>query len=123
MITKNKITINAIINFVHEAIHHNMEVYIPSFRCYKYAFNIDTAKDSIKLFIDDKENKIIISSGDKGHISVDISISARDIIDLEALVLDIKEYNEEKALNCFNNFFNNLVEKPTNIDDLNDDED
>ena len=120
-LTKNKITINDIINFIHEAMRRNMVVFIPTFSCYNYTFAIDKGKDLIEFFIGNE--KIIITSTDKGYISVNVNINERDSIDLETLILDINEYNEEKVLNNFNNFFNDIVEKPTNIDDLNDDED
>ena len=122
-LTKNKITISAIINFIHEAMRRNMEVFIPTFSCYNYVFAIDKGEDLIQFFIDNEKGKIIITSTDKGYISVNININERDSIDLQTLILDINEYNEEKVLNNFNNFFNDIVEKPTNIDDLNDDED
>ena len=122
-LTKNKITINAIINFIHEAMRRNMIVFIPSFSCYNYSFAVDKGKDLIKFFVDDENGIIAISSIDRGYISVNININERDSIDLKTLALDIKEYNEEKVLNSFNNFFNDIAEKPTNIDDLNDDED
>lgn len=118
-LTKNKITINAIINFIHEAMRRNMVVFTP----YNYCFVVDKGKDLIKFFVDDENGIIDISSIDKGYISINININERDSIDLKTLVLDIKEYNEEKVLNSFNNFFNDIAEKPTNIDDLNDDED
>ena len=122
-LTKNKITINAIINFIHEAMRRNMIVFIPTFSCYKYTFAVDKGRDLIQFFIDNEEGIIAISSNDKGYTSINININERDSIDLNTLELDIKEYNEEKVLNNFNNFFNDIVEKPTNIDDLNDDED
>ena len=126
-LTKNKITISTIINFIREAMRRNMIVFIPTFiptfSCYKYTFAVDKGRDFIQFYINNEEGIIAITSNDKGYTSINININERDSINLDTLELDIKEYNEEKVLNNFNNFFNDIVEKPTNIDDLNDDED
>lgn len=124
-LTKNKITINSIIEFVHNAMHHNMRV-IKNFYDFEdsqeWHFYVDNGKNYIKYIIKKtiKGDSIIIESH-TGTLVLDITLSDRDILDLNALSLDIKEYGEDKALSEFNNFFSNIEEKPTNIDDLDED--
>lgn len=120
-LTKNKITINSIINFVHEAMHHNMNIIATSDKIH-YAISIDKEEDTIKFYITEKFINISALWNGSLHID-DINLTKRDVIDLETLMEDIKEYRENRIMSFFNNFYSNLEEKPTNIDDLdNDDE-
>lgn len=127
-IIKNKITINNIIEFVHKAMHSNKCV---KSICYnsdiiKWVFTVNDLDftKNIEFEIVQTDNKLYIY-GDRGKATLEVTIhlTERDIIDLNVLHLDIKEYRENKALELFNNFFSNESEIPTNIDDLdNDDE-
>lgn len=125
-LTKNKITINSIIEFVHNAMHHNMGV-SKDFYDFKdsqeWYFYVDNGKDYIRHIIkkNPKRDSITIESHD-GTLVLDITLSDRDVLDLNTLNLDIKEYNEEKALSILNNFFTDVEDKPTSVDDLNDDD-
>lgn len=118
ILTKNKITINIIIEFVHKAMVFNLPVY--SRYGADYGFDIENGENMLTILI--KLNKIEIFTEQNGFIVVQNSLTDRDKLDLEALKLDIKEYNEEKALNIFNNFFADTIDKPTSVDDLNDDD-
>ena len=124
-LTKNKITINSIIEFVHNAMHYNMRVNIDFYDfedSQEWYFYIDNGKDYIRHIIKKtfKGDSIMIESH-TGTLFLDITLSERDVLDLKTLSLDIKEYGEDKALSEFNNFFSNIEEKPTNIDDLDED--
>ena len=125
-LTKNKITINSIIEFVHNAMHHNMYVskdFYDFEDSQEWHFYVDNGKDYIRHTIkkNPKKDSIIIESHD-GTLVLDTTLSDRDILDLNTLNLDIKEYNEEKALSILNNFFTDVEDKPTSVDDLNDDD-
>ena len=124
-LTKNKITINSIIEFVHNAMHHNMYVskeFYDFEDSQEWYFYINNGKDYIRHIIKktSKKDSIMIKSH-TGTLVLNITLSDRDILDLNTLSLDIKEYREDKALSEFNNFFSNIEEKPTNIDDLDED--
>lgn len=122
MITKNKISINNIIEFIHTAMNNNLMVFISRFITftYKYEFNVINNNVQINFLIND--DYIIISTYNQGYLQIDNHLSERDKLDLEALKLDIKEYNEEKAINLFNDFFNCIPQTPASIDNLDDDD-
>ena len=124
-LTKNKITINSIIEFVHNAMHYNMHVSKDFYHfedSQEWYFYVDNDKNYIRYIIKKtiKGDSIIIESH-TGTLVLNTTLSDRDVLDLNALNLDIKEYGEDKALSEFNNFFSNIEEKPTNIDDLDED--
>ena len=120
MITKNKISINNIIEFIHTAMNNNVEVFTSRFITYTYGFDVMNDDIQIRFLIDD--NSIVISTHDSGYLHIDNHLTERDKLDLEALKLDIKEYNEDKAINLFNDFFNFIPKTPVNIDNLDDDD-
>ena len=120
MITKSKITINNIIEFIHTAMNNNLEVYISGFITYKHEFTVVNDDTQIRFLISD--NNIVISTSDGGYININNNLTDRDKLDIEALKLDIKEYNEDKAINLFNDFFSYVPQTPVNIDNLDDDD-
>ena len=120
MITKSKITISNIIEFIHTAMNNNLEVSVSGFITYKYGFDVINNDIQIRFLIN--EDCIVISTYEQGHLHIDTNLTERDKLDLEALKLDIKEYNEEKAINLFNDFFNYVPKTPVNIDNLDDDD-
>ena len=125
-LTKSKITINSIIEFVHNAMHCNMYIsedfYDFEEEGKEWNFYIDNGKEYIRHIIkkNSKGDSIIIESH-TGTLVLNTTLSERDIIDLNTLSLDIKEYGEDRALSEFNNFFSNIEDRPTNIDDLDED--
>lgn len=119
MITKSKITINNIIEFIHTAMNKNLDI-TEEFTPYKYGFTIINDDTKIHFFIDD--DSIAISTSDHGYVNIEYQLTERDKLDLEALKLDVKEYNEEKALNLFADFFNYIPQTPASIDNLDDDD-
>lgn len=117
--TKNKISIKDIIDFVHKAMVCGFSVYNRYGSA--YAFDVENTEENSITFII-KPTKIEIYSNNDGFLVVDNPMSDREEVDLKALQIDIKEYNEEKALNTFNNFFADTADKPININDLNDED-
>ena len=120
MIMKSKITISNIIEFIHTAMNNNLEVSVSGFITYKYGFDVINNDIQIRFLIDD--NCIVISTYEQGYLHIDTNLTERDKLDLEALKLDITEYNEEKAINLFNDFFNYVPQTPASIDNLDDDD-
>lgn len=120
MITKSKITISNIIEFIHNAMNNNLEVSTSGFITYKYGFNVINDDIQIRFLMDD--DCIVISTYDQGYLHIDNHLTERDKLDLEALKLDIKEYNEDKAINLFNDFFSTIPPVPASIDNLDDDD-
>ena len=120
MITKNKITINSIIKFIHTAMNKDLMITEPMFITYKYGFSVTNDDTKIRFLIDD--DTIVISTSEDGYVQIDNHLTERDKLDIEALKLDVKEYNEEKAINLFNDFFNFIPQTPASIDNLDDDD-
>jgi hypothetical protein len=58
----------------------------------------------------------------KGRLFEKHSVTDRDKLELQALALSIKEYNEDMAISEFNEFISDKKEKVTDIDNLDDDE-
>lgn len=129
MITKNKITINSIIEFVHKAMNNNCDISVNEFPLLKLnvagsgnhlEFNIRHDDTDITFIISNED--ISIYGYDKGYVRVSNQLSERDKIDLNTLKLDVEEYNEDKAINLFNDFFNTIPPVPASIDNLDDDD-
>ena len=68
-------------------------------------------------------NRIIINTP-KGHKSIDYKMTDRENLEIRAMFLSVKEYNEDMAISEFNEFISNKeVNEIKNINDLdNDDE-
>lgn len=59
----------------------------------------------------------------KGYIHIDYILTDRENLELQALCLSIKEYQEDMAISEFNEFISDKENKPKDINDLdNDDE-
>ena len=127
-ITKNKITLHTIIGFIRTAIHK--KCYVSGYKSYYYSNNKEISyyyftinNEDKSMIFEIKENGEIYISNYNGEITITFNLSERDILDLEALVIDIKEYRENVCLNIFNNFFSDVEDKPTSLNDLDDDDD
>ena len=119
MITKNKITISNIIEFIHTAMGKNLDVEVSEFpkgTCCRVSY------DDINIYFYIVDEYFTINGYDKGYLRIPYKLTDRDKIDLQTLALDIKEYNEDKAINLFNDFFNYVPQTPASIDNLDDDD-
>ena len=85
----------------------------------KYYFFIIEGGFEFFIYLD---NSISIHTK-KGHLFEKYSITDRDDLELKALILSIKEYNEDIAISEFNNFISNQENKPKDINDLDNDDD
>ena len=54
----------------------------------------------------------------KGYMEKTLDLTKRDLLELDAMLLSIEEYNEDIALMEFNNFFKEEDTKIVNINDL-----
>ena len=92
--------------------------------CYHnyYHISIKTTKDSFyKVFdITICKDNICIESP-TGFVKIENKLSERDELEIRAIILSIKEYNEDMAISEFENFFRK-DDKPTTIDNLDDDD-
>lgn len=83
-----------------------------------YNFNIE---HKVCITFNVWDNSLRIAT-EHGHLKVTYELSKRDELELDALILSVEEYKEDMAMSEFNSFFNE-IDKPTDINDLdNDDE-
>jgi hypothetical protein len=74
-----------------------------------------------QIYIYISKEGISISTSN-GYIHIDHSLTDREELEIQALILSIKEYNEDMAISEFNEFISNKENKPKDIDDLDNDE-
>lgn len=96
-----------------------------------YESEIGSCLYDFNIYINNKEgiqitifNNYIIINTPKGHKSIDYKITDRENLEIRAMFLSVKEYNEDMAISEFNEFISNKeVNEIKNINDLdNDDE-
>ena len=68
------------------------------------------------------DSKRIILDSPKGKLSVDYTINDRENLELQSLVLSIREYQENMAISELEEFISEKVETITDINSLDDDE-
>ena len=83
-----------------------------------YSFSIEGGSE---FFIDLDSDNISIHTK-KGYLFEKYSITDREDLELKALVLSIKEYNEDIAISELEEFISDKKEEITNINDLDNDE-
>ena len=57
-----------------------------------------------------------------GYVRIDHSITEREELEIQALMLSIKEYNEDMAISEFEEFISDKKEEITDINNLDDDD-
>ena len=119
MITKSKITISSIIEFIHTAMGKNLDVEVSEL---PKGTDYHVSHDDIDIYFYVTDEYFNINGYDRGYLHIPYKLTDRDKIDIQALNLDIKEYNEDKAINLFNDFFNFIPQTPASIDNLDDDD-
>jgi len=78
-------------------------------------------ENSVVEFIVEPTNLCLRTS--KGTADFNLTLSKRNLLELDEMILSIEEYNEDMAISDFNNFFGDEENKVVNINDLdNDDE-
>ena len=121
------IAFNDIIAFVKKAIDNNYTVITHKYNNNHYVFKVEhnTTKDNeISLLICNDHFWIDCVYSD-GFARIEYNLTDRDNLIVEELYLTVKEYNEKRAINTFNNFFykeDSEKEVVMNINSLNDDD-
>ena len=87
----------------------------------KNYYDIRVSKDDlvIKFAIDSSKIRLETS---KGEACFDVTLSKRDFLDLDTIMLSVEEYNEDMAISEFEEFISDKKEKITSINDLDNDE-
>ena len=111
--------IEKIKKFVHKAMDKGLKVRGSNIS--GYYFNVYDNKNEMRIYFVNGEMEI---KSEKGGFTIDSPLNDRDILELETLVIDIKEYNEAMAILEFDSYFNNKEEKEeiTDINNLDDDD-
>lgn len=78
-------------------------------------------ENGIEFRFDNKDNLIKIFTP-KGKLFVNHNFTDREQLEIQALVLSIKEYNKDMAISEFEEFISNKKEDITDINNLDDDE-
>ena len=86
---------------------------------FPYTISIKDQKNLIYIFIS-KEGIFINTSN--GYIHINHSLTDREELEIQALTLSIKEYNEDMAISEFEEFISNKKEDITDINNLDDDD-
>ena len=69
-----------------------------------------------------REDHISMSTPNSGFVVIEVELSKRNKLELDAVMLSIEEYKEDVAITEFNNFFKDEDEKPKDINDLDEDD-
>ena len=104
-----------VVAFIRKAMDNGMRVKEDLFGVYVYKEN--DKNSYIKFLLGDT---IIIIKNTCGEYI--IKISKKEHLEFEVLIEEIKQYQQQKVLKFFNNFFKE-DSKPTDINDLDDEDD
>lgn len=112
--------IKEIIEFIRNAMNEGLSIYTSE---YDNSYCIRTIRNhsSCETFDFDLYKDRISISSPTGFIEIENKLSERDELEIKAIILSIKEYNEDMAISEFRNFFKK-DDKPTSIDNLDDDD-
>ena len=86
---------------------------------FPYTISIKDQKNLIYIYIF-KEGISISTSN--GYVRIDHSLTDREELEIQALQLSIKEYNEDMAISEFEEFISDKKEEITDINNLDDDD-
>lgn len=115
--------IEKIIEFVRNAMNEGLSIY--KYKGEDY-YNIRIAGNNslneILFDITIFEDHICMNTPNSGFVVIEIELSKRDKLELDAVMLSIEEYKEDVAITEFNNFFKKDNNSPTTIDNLDDDD-
>ena len=83
-----------------------------------FPYNI-VIKNEICIYI--YKDRIIVNT-QHGYIKIEHSLTDREELEIQALTLSIKEYNEDMAISEFEEFISDKKEEITDINNLDDDD-
>ena len=121
MITKNKISINNIIEFVRKAMNNNCVVQYSTM--FENNIHISIKYNDKEIYFNISDDSFSIHDYRKCYLRIDYNLTERDKLNIKTLELEIDEDREDKAVGLFNDFFKNISQAPASIDDLNDNDD
>ena len=107
-----------IIEFIHNAMNEGLTIY--NYEPNKYEYQIRVIRDYKAFDITICKSFIDICSP-SGYKKIENKLSERDELEIKAMMLSIKEYREDVAISEFEHFFKK-DDKPTTIDNLDDDD-
>jgi len=111
--------IEKIIEAIRIAMNKGLNIEGKYIELLKYYFF--TIEGGFEFYIYLDSNNISIHTK-KGHFLKKYSITDRDKLELQALALSIKEYNEDMAISEFEELISNKKEEITDINNLDDDD-
>jgi hypothetical protein len=103
---------------VRVAMNKGLEITEDSFPQYKYIIEFE---NGIEFKFDIQDNLIKIFTP-KGKLFVNHNFTDREQLEIQALVLSIKEYNEDMAISEFEEFISEEKVEITDINNLDDDD-
>ena len=114
--------INTIIEIIRTAM--NKRLYIKGYKSEVfgrlYDFNIYiNSNEEIQIAI---SNSHIIINTPKGQKSIDYKMTDRENLEIQAMFLSVKEYNEDTAISEIEEFISKKKEEITDINNLDDDD-
>ena len=114
--------IEKIIEFVRNAMNEGLSIYKYKGKDY-YNIRIVRNNSLNETFdITIYEDNISMNTPNSGFVAIEVELSKRDKLELDAVILSIEEYKEDVAITEFNNFFKKDNNSPTTIDNLDDDD-
>ena len=113
--------IDEIREFIRKAMNEGLRVRAYNNTSLKH-YEIRVFKENSIIGFTIETSKIRIETP-KGELYTDVYLSKRDLLELDAIMLSIEEYNSDMALTEFENFFKKDENKPKDINDLDNDED
>lgn len=105
-----EITIKNIIEFIKKALDTNLDM--EAFNEFGFAFYIKNSDKSISFGI--TNSCYTIQGIGKAFLRINHTLTEREKLSLQELVLSVRERNERRAINLFNHF----LDKELTIDDL-----
>lgn len=128
------VTMNDIIAFIERAMKENLNIRTMhrewGSNLEEYVISIYNSNEDVfviqylnrnKESLDENRNSIQIS---KGLLNwVDIEVSEMDIALFKVEVLKAEKYSKNKVIEAFNNFFEKKVDRPKDINDLDNEDD
>ena len=108
--------IEKIKEFIRKAMNKGLRIDFEYFNESHYYIEID-----YRITICIYDDKLILRTS-KGLLEREIDFTKRDLLEINAMMLSVEEYNEDMAMMEFSNFFGDEDNKPTTIDNLDDDD-
>lgn len=114
--------INTIIEIIRTAMNKGLHIK-------GYKFEVSDCLYNFDIYINNNEeiqisilNNCIIINTPKGHKSIDYKMTDRENLEIQAMFLSVKEYNEDMAISEIEEFISEKKEEITDINNLDDDD-